>query len=98
MGFVQRYPVHKCDLHSRRLPGEPTDGQADHPTVLQVLSSLSFQCRSATEMDNEAEPPGPSLPARVPIGPTLPNGQMGRTSTSIESLGLEDRLKDIFRF
>lgn len=93
MGLVQRYPVHKCDLHPRRLPGEPSDGQADHPTVLQVLLSLSFQCRSATETDNEAEPPG-----RAPIGPSLPNGQMGRTSVNVESLGLEDRLKDIFRF
>lgn len=98
MGLVQRYPVHKCDLHPRRLPGEPSDGQADHPTVLQVLLSLSFQCRSATETDNEAEPPGPSLPGRAPIGPSLPNGQMGRTSVNVESLGLEDRLKDIFRF
>ncbi len=53
-----------------------------------------MKCRSITGIDTTSEPaPGPQLP----VGPFLPT-ENRKSTVSIENLGMEDRLKDVFRF
>ena len=53
-----------------------------------------MKCRSITGIDTTSEPaPGPQLP----VGPFLPT-ENRKSTVSIENLGVEDRLKDVFRF
>ncbi|KAK8790719.1 hypothetical protein WA588_002467 [Blastocystis sp. NMH] len=68
---------------------------------LEVARTIPRFYKSITGMDADKEPmPGPQLPpGQAPVGPFLPTESRTQKSTiSVESLGMEDRLKDIFRF
>ena len=79
----------------------PLDVARTIPRFYKWEIQIEVISRSITGMDTDKEPmPGPQLPpGQAPVGPFLPTESRTQKPTiSVESLGMEDRLKDIFRF
>lgn len=81
------------------MSGQSVDGRPLGAALLQVGDRAVWTLsRPITGMEKQREEQDDSHLAPVTIGPSLPPASFDSKSVRVDQLGLESRLKDIFRF